>query len=129
MAATYDPKDRKIELPAGDTMTIVVRLKQNGDGYAAMIFAVFDPMKKGKDLVRIPVEITENTAVVRLTNKDTRDLPAGRYKWQLRFVSDPEYDEDGHVLANDDDDNVLSLFGSSKLPLPTFIVRRDGAYV
>lgn len=126
MAGSYDPVARKIELPSGDTMTIRVNVKN--DGYDAVIFSIFNK-KEGLDLLRLAAPIQDGQAVIRVSNQDTRDLEPGKYKWQLRFVSDPEYDDAGNIIANDDADDVVSMFGSEALPLPDFILRRDGAYV
>lgn len=127
MAGHYNPENYAIELPAGDTMTLTVGVS---GGYDAIVFAIFDPTRnKGADILRIPAEIIDGQAVVRLTNSHTRDLKAGVYKWQLRAVSDPARDADGNIIADDPGDNVVSYFGSADRPLPAFTIRKDGAYV
>ena len=126
MAGTYDPETHAIELPCGDTATITVNVP-NG-GYDAIVFSIYNADRR-KDLLRIPVEIADGKAVIRIANRHTRDLKPGEYKWQLRFVSDPDADADGNIIADDDSDNVASLFGSEDNPLPDFICRKDGAYV
>lgn len=127
MAGSYNPETNAIELPAGDTMTLTVNVS---GGYDAVVFAIFDPTRsKGADLLRIPAEIIDGRAIIRLANSHTRDLKAGAYKWQLRAVSDPARDADGNIIADDPGDNVVSYFGSADKPLPEFTIRRDGAYV
>ena len=127
-AVGYNPDTKAIEISAGDTRTIKIALKDENANYDAVVFAVYDKTND-VDLLRIPAQISEGKAVIRLANKHTRDLDAGKYKWQLRFVSNPETDEYGNIIANDDDDNVMSAFGPGYKKLPDFTITRDGAYV
>jgi len=125
MAYVFDPETRKITLPAGDTMDF--RIRTNGE-FDALIFAVYN-RTTGEDLVLVPVEIENGYAHVRLANRHTRDVPAGNYKWNLRMVSDPERDENGNIIADEDSDNVLTVFGPDNESIPNFTIRRNGAYV
>jgi hypothetical protein len=125
MAYVFDPETRKVTISAGDTMDLGVRT--NGK-YDAVIFAVYDRAAK-QDLLTVPAQIEGGTAHIRLANRHTRDLPEGRYKWNLRMVSDPEYDENGNVIADEDSDNVMTVFGPENADIPDFVIRRTGAYV
>ena len=126
MAYVFDPETRKITLPAGDTMNY--RVHTNGE-FDVVIFAVYN-RSTGQDVVTVPAEIDANgNAEIRLANRHTRDVPAGNYKWNLRLVSDPEYDENGNIIADEDSDNVLTVFGPDNDNIPIFTIRRNGAYV
>ena len=127
-AAGYNPETKAIEISAGDTRTIRIALKDESANYDVVVFAIYDK-KNDVDLLRISALISNGMAAIRLANKHTRDLGAGKYKWQLRFVSNPETDEEGNIIANDDNDNVMSAFGPGVNKLPDFIITRDGAYV
>ena len=83
----------------------------------------------GEDILTVPATISKGKCVIRLATRHTRDVPAGKYKWNLRLVSDPGRDEEGNIVADDDSDNVLSVFGPEKSTIPDFVVRRTGAYV
>lgn len=117
---------RSITISAGDTMNITVTV--NGRDYDAAVFAIFNPTT-GEDVMAIPAELSDGSCVVRLAAKHTRDIPAGKQKYNIRLVSDSGRDEDGNVIADDDSDNVLSVFGPENNTIPDFILRRTGAYV
>lgn len=125
MAYTFDSVTREIVLPCGDTLSMRVALNGDAD-FDVVIFAIYNK-DTGEDIFKKPAAIENGEAVIRLTNTDTRDLPEGKYLWQLRIVSDAEYDESGNVIADEDSDNVVSLFGPENIPV--FRLRRDGAYV
>lgn len=126
MAYKYDPYTRAITISAGDTMDFSVNV--SGKSYDAAVFAVYDP-DTGDDVVTVPAELAENQCKIRLAARHTMDVPAGKYKWNIRLVSNPEKDEDGNIVLNDDTDNSLTVFGPEKNEIPDFIVRRTGAYV
>ena len=89
-----------------------------------ILFAVFDANQEG-DIICKPVKIVNNQASIRLCNHDTRDIPPGRYNWALRIVTNPAYDSDGSVRADDCSDEVITLFETP----PSFVLTRGGAYV
>lgn len=62
-----------------------------------------------------------NVIIVALTNAETRALEIGDYRWDVRIVTDPEYDDQGDVKCDDTSDEVLSIF-SGGLPMPKFTV-------
>lgn len=43
----------------------------------------------------------------------------GIYYYDVRIVTDPAYDEHGNVVADDESDNVISLY-SGKSSMPEF---------
>lgn len=61
-----------------------------------------------------PVE--GNGIILYLSNPETRKIPVGEYYWDLRVVTDPEYEEDGSVHCDDMGDNVTSVFSGSGMP-------------
>ena len=126
MPYKYNPDTKAITISAGDTLDLPVKV--SGKEYDAAVFAVFNP-STGRDLVVVPSELSEGECVIRLAARHTRDVPAGKYKWNIRLVTDPGYDENGSIIANDDSDNVLSVFGPEKNTVPDFVIRRTGAYV
>lgn len=125
MPYKMDEKTGNITMDAGDTGDVNVEVEwedlKDGD---VVVFAVFDPAAKG-DLLRKAAEFVDGSAHVRLANRDTRDIEPGRYKWNLRLVTDPAYDEDGNVRADEDSDNVITIFS----PPPSFRLTRGGGDV
>ena len=126
MPYKYDPDSRAITISAGDTMDFSVNV--SGKDYDAAVFAVYSPAT-GRDVVAVPAQLSEGKCSIRLASRHTRDIPAGKYKWNIRLVSDPSIDDVGNIVADDDSDNVLSVFGPEVAEVPDFVVRRTGAYV
>ena len=126
MPFTYNPDTREIRMPPGDTATISVAVSWDalrpGD---VVLFAVYDPSADSGDLLCKAVNITDGRADIRLCNHDTRDIPPGVYRWDLRVVTDPARDENGNVIADDCGDHVITVFDKS----PKFRLQRGGAYV
>lgn len=127
MPYTFDPDTHEIKLPVGDTVNIPVRVR--GDAiFHAMVFAIYD-RADGTDLLRVPVEIVDGAARIRLATKHTRDLEPGKYKWNLRLVTDPEYDENGNIMLQDINDDAMTVFGPENSEIPDIILVRNGGRV
>lgn len=122
MAYTYDEQTKEIAISAGDTMNIPVSI--TGAQYDAVLFVVYQ--RGGGDLVKIPGVLSNGSAVIRVANRHTQGLDEGRYKWNLRFISDPAYDENDEIIIDEDSDNVWTAFGPAQSDVPNFIVHRTG---
>ena len=123
MAFIFNPQDRSIEMPCGDTAVICARVKWTSlPPGSVTVFAIFSG---DEDLLVKPVEIDDDIAIIRLCNHDTRDIPGGRYKWNIRLVTSPTYDADGNVRTDDCSDDVITAFNSP----PTIKLIRAGGYV
>ena len=126
MPFQFNSETRGIVMAAGDTADLYVSVDWAGlaDG-DAVLFAICD--RRGSDLMVKAADVAGGKAHVRLCNHDTRDLDAGRYKWQLRIVTSPARDESGSVIADACTDDVISVFDSDELP--AFRLTRTGARV
>jgi hypothetical protein len=126
MAFVFDEKTQAIRMPAGDTADIPVTVEWDGlrDG-DAVVFAIFDPKEESGDLVVRSAELVDGCAVIRLCNHDTRDVPPGHYRWNLRIVTGPARDAEGRVIADECSDSVITVFETP----PSFRLTRGGAYV
>lgn len=127
MPFVFNEQDRSIAMAAGDTADIYVSVDWVGiaDG-DAVLFAVFNP-NTGEDVLIKAADVTDGKVHIRLCNHDTRDMPAGRYRWQLRIVTSPARDEAGNVMADECTDDVISVFDYGAIP--GFTLRRTGARV
>ena len=125
MPMKYDPVTHSIEMACGDTGVIPIEIDW-GILYKTdvLLFAIFD-RSSGEDLLCKAVEIGDKSVSIRLCNHDTRDIEPGKYRWNLRIVTDPERDEQGNIRAYDCGDNVVTVFDTP----PTFRLTRGGAYV
>lgn len=126
MPYIYDPKTKSITMSAGDTLNFSVNV--SGENYDAAVFAAYIP-KTGEDVVVVPAELSSGKCIIRLASRHTRNVPAGNYKWNIRLVSDHGIDEHGNIIADDDSDDVLSVFGPNINTIPDFVIRRTGAHV
>jgi hypothetical protein len=126
MAYTFDPETLAVTLDCGDTFNM--RLKLTDIQFDVAVFAIYNA-KAREDILKKAVKIESGGAKIRLSNADTRDLEAGNYNWNLRFVSNPAYGENGEVIVDDDSDDVVTLFGPAKSDVPKFTLVRNGAYV
>ena len=107
--------DGSITLPRGDTLLFSVRMKQDGEiaHFPEGAVGVFGVSKGKRTLLSKVFPVEEGCMAVCLTNADTRSLKAGEYSWDLRIVTDPEYDGDGNVKCDDASDQVVSIFSGA----------------
>lgn len=125
MPFKFDVRTKAITMAPGDTANLWIDVEWDrlveGD---VLLFAVFDPVSEG-DLVCKPVMIVDGEAHIRICNHDTRDIEPGRYKWNLRLVTSPVYDEEGNVRVDECTDDVITVFDTP----PMFRLARGGAFV
>lgn len=126
MPYTFDPDTHGIVLPVGDTMDFAINV--TSDAYHAIVFAIYD-RADGTDLLRVPAEIVDGAAHIRLATEHTRDLEPGKYKWNLRLVEDPARDDEGNIIADDEQDDVLTVFGPDQNSIPDIRLVRNGGRV
>ncbi len=127
MPFRFNEIDNSIKMACGDTGDLFVEIETEGfilTPCDVILFAIFDN-STGEDLMCKHAEIENGQAHIRLCNYDTRDIPAGLYKWNLRIVTDPIYDEDGNVRVDECTDDVITVFDSP----PTIRLTRGGARV
>ena len=126
MPFQYSTSSGRITCPRGDTGVLnitfsgAINLKP-GD---MLVFGLYNPTTK-ETVLRKQVEIVDGAAVLLFSNADTRDIPVGSYKYNLRVVTDPEYDEHDQVICSDATDNVLSIYND----LPKFDLLEAGVHV
>ena len=126
MPYTIDETTQDIELPLGETISFRVRDKSGV--YQAVVYAIYDS-NQGEDLLRVPADFVDGEAIIRLATSHTRDLPTGLFKYNFRLVSDPEYDEDGNIVAKDTSDNVVTVYGPKKNDIPNIRLVMTGGRV
>lgn len=128
MAYTFDPATRSIVMPKGDTLDINITIdSEDSRVYEAIVFAIFT--RAGEDILRVPVTVENGSASIRLANHHTRDLDAGRYRWNLRLVTDPAHDSEGNIIADEPSDDVLTVFGPDISDIPEFWLVENGGRV
>ncbi len=106
---------RGVNYPEGTVGVFGIRAK-SGSGARAQV------LRKAFPVAAIPTEPEAAKISVYLSNGDTRGINPGVYLWDLRIVTDPEYDAEGNVCCNDEGDNVMSIFAGRVKGMPTFTV-------
>lgn len=125
-----DPETASITLPQGDTAMFKVKITGGRlPAGSALVFGVATAGNNPKFVKYKVFDIDEDTAIVRLTNKDTRDLTPGNYVWDVRVVTDPDRNDAGEVRAWDNSDDVYSAFSGTRNALPPFTVTPISAEV
>lgn len=125
MPFSFDEATLAITMAAGDTANIWVDVEwEDLSDSDVLLFAIFDPSDLN-DIVRKTVEIKDGIARIRLCNHDTRDVEPGRYKWNLRLITSPVYDEEGNIRVDECTDEVITVFDTP----PSFRLTRGGGRV
>lgn len=55
------------------------------------LFTIKDSNRKA--IRRELLEITNNTVTIEFVHADTKSMKVGEYTWDIRFIVDPEYDD------------------------------------
>ena len=111
MAFNYDPGTNKITCPRNNNGTLEVNVTgmtfEPGD---VLAFYIRDPAraKKLREIVLHPGE--EGKCMFTLNSGDTELIPPGKYKWNLRIVTAPQFDEDGNLTIAEDSANSITVF-------------------
>lgn len=125
MPFKFNSDNYAIEMACGDTANIRINISCDiisaGD---MLLFAIFK-VSTGEDLLCKSTDIVDGVANIRLSNQDTRDIPPGSYKWNLRLVTSPVCDEQGKVCVDEPTDDVITIFDKP----PVIKLTRGGAYV
>lgn len=86
-----------ISIMRGDTGTVVIQT--NGRTFIATDRAVFTIKDNNRRTIRRDVlSITDNAVTISFTHDDTKAMRIGDYTWDVRFVVDPEYDDDNELI-------------------------------
>lgn len=111
MAFSYDPGTNKITCPRNNNGALEVKV--TGIAFEAedvVAFYIRDPArsKKLREMVLHPDG--EGKCVFALNSGDTALIPPGRYKWNLRIVTAPLYDNDGNLTIAEGSANSITVF-------------------
>lgn len=71
------------------------------------------------------VPIVDGAALVAFTNSDTQNLPAGEYRWDIRVIVDPVWNDGETDII--DGAEIHAPFAATGLPV--LIIREVGARV
>jgi len=126
---TLNSVTNEIVCAQGDTGMLRVLIK-DADGnplprpiVGVAIFAVCQKVRTEYNTITSKVfAIVNNVTVVNITNRLSRLIPPGQYQWDIRVVTDPDYDDEDNVIAGDDTDEVHSCFAGTPGGMPKYTV-------
>lgn len=107
----------RIIIPKGDTGSFHLTNKGENSENTVAVFSVKDPLTK-KTVIEKIIDVSESSIKIEIESKDTKELPAGKYFWDLKLYKNPEYDEDGILIDALEIDSYYSAFES-----PLFIIK------
>lgn len=94
----FDVKDFTIRVSRGDTGSITVHT--TGYEFGPDDRALFTIKDGNRMTVRKEVlEIENGDVTIEFTNRQTKMLRTGNYVWDVRFVVDPEFDENDMLVG------------------------------
>ena len=118
MAFEYDVESNKITCPRSNTGSLEISVEgmdlAPGDVVEMYIMDV-GAKRRLRSMVQQPVD---GKCVFALQSSETELLPPGRYLWNLRIVTSPQYDEAGKLTTAADGGNVVTVWN---IP-PDFVV-------
>lgn len=102
----YKVEDYTISLSRGDTGALKVTATATLDGepytFAATDRALFSiKSAQGEIVMQKQCEMTNNAFTVYFLNADTDSLAPGSYSWDVRYIINPYYDDNGKIIDGD----------------------------
>ncbi|MBO6268111.1 MAG: hypothetical protein J6N19_03070 [Clostridium sp.] len=97
----FEVNDMRITMSRGDTGGIVIREK-TGYAFGENDRAVFSVKNSIGTIVKQSIhQIHDGLINVTFQNADTDSLEPGNYTWDVRYIINPVYDEDGDIVDGD----------------------------
>lgn len=88
-----------IELTRGDTGAVTISV--TGYTFGPDDRALFSIKSGGQIIKQRAYELVNNEFTVTFYNADTENLAPGSYSWDVRYVINPYYSEDGNIIDGD----------------------------
>ena len=97
---------RRLIIPRGDTGQFSVPALTSGENTIA-VFSIFNQYKR---IWTHEYPIQDGMVTIRFEHEDTKDLPIGRYNWDIKIYTNPEYDENGLLINGEEVDSYYAGF-------------------
>ncbi len=102
---------RRLIIPRGDTGSFSIPALHSITDNQVAVFSIFDPLTKTCVLEKeITLTGDADLITVEIEHKDTVNLQAKKYKWDLRIYTNPERDDDEKIINADEIDSYYSAF-------------------
>ena len=104
--------NRRLIIPRGDTgsFTIPSLMKVAPETNIIAVFSIFNEIER---IWTKEYEVQNDTITVEFQHEDTKDLPLGKYNWDIKIYINPQYNDSGLLI---DGDEVHSYYAGFKLP-------------
>ena len=111
MAFDYNPGTNKITCPRNNSGTLEVNVTGMTFGPEDVVaFYIRDPARARKIREIVLHPDADGVCVFTLNSGDTDLIPPGKYRWNLRIVTSPQYDADGNLTIAEDSANSITVF-------------------
>lgn len=100
---------RRLIIPRGDTGQFSIPAL-NQEANAIAVFSIFNERER---IWTHEYAIENGMITIRFEHEDTRDLPLGKYFWDIKIYVNPRYNENGLLI---DGDEVDSYYAGFQLP-------------
>ena len=103
---------RRLRIPRGDTgsFSIPALVSAREDLQVIAVFSIFNEYER---IFSKTFPVTDDMVTIEFTHEDTKDLPVGKYFWDIKIYTNPQYDENNVLI---DGDSVDSYYAGFKLP-------------
>ena len=102
----------RLKIPQGDTgaFSLPALISYNSEVETLAVFSIFNERER---IFVKEIPVTSDMVTVSFTHQDTKDLPIGKYNWDIKIYINPQHDENGLLI---DGDEVHSYYAGFKLP-------------
>ena len=103
---------RRLIIPRGDTgqFSVPALIDAVPDATVIAVFSIFNEQKR---IWTHEYEVENGMVTIKFEHEDTKNLPIGRYYWDIKIYINPQYDDSGLLI---DGDEVHSYYAGFKLP-------------
>ena len=103
---------RRLIIPRGDTglFSVPALIDAIPDATVIAVFSIFNEQKR---IWTHECEVENGMVTIRFEHEDTKNLPIGKYYWDIKIYVNPRYDDSGLLI---DGDEVHSYYAGFKLP-------------
>ena len=100
---------RRLIIPKGDTGFVTLPFCDSHEGQSIAIFSVKNMLTK-KTVIEKIIDIFEDYILIEFKKDDTEKLEPGKYFWDVKIYTNPEYDDDGLIINASEINSYYSAF-------------------
>lgn len=113
---------RCLIIPRGDTGTLKIPVIGSVRGADALaVFSIFSQLD-GTVILQKEIPITDDMLVIEFAQEETRELPLGRYVWDIKAYINPKRNAKNELINGDE---VHSYYAGFECPICEITLARD----